>query len=94
MRIVARVSAKPDQVDAVREILLRLIQPSRDEPGCINYLLLQNEVDATDFTFVELWRDRAAFDAHLETPHFKAAAAGLLGRITAPPDIRRYHVVV
>lgn len=94
MRIVARVAAKPDQVDAVREILLGLIQPTRDEPGCINYLLLQNETDPTDFTFVELWRDRSAFEAHLETPHFKAAAARLQDKVASPPDIRRYHVVV
>lgn len=51
------------------------------------------ETDPTDFTFVELWRDRSAFEALLETAHFKAAAR-LRGKVASPPGIRRYHVVV
>jgi quinol monooxygenase YgiN len=94
MRVVARVQANADQVEAVRQILVGLIQPTRDEPGCMNYMLLQNEGDPTDFTFVELWRDAAAFKAHLETAHFKSAAERLNGLTRAAPDIRRYHVVV
>jgi quinol monooxygenase YgiN len=89
MHIVARITARPDRVDAVREALLALVPPTRAEPGCLEYRLLQSEEAPTDFTFVERWRDRAAFEAHLATPHFRAAAARLADVVAAPPDIRR-----
>lgn len=93
MRVVARIIAKPEHVEPVKEILQGLIQPSRDEPGCLNYLLMQNLGDPTDFTFVELWRDVKAFEGHLGTAHVKNALARMDGLLQAPPDIRRYHVV-
>lgn len=93
MRVVAHVVARPGKEEEVRGVLSSLIQPSRDERGCLSYTLLQNQVDPTDFTFVETWRDAADFDAHLETPYFKRAVSALSELIAGPPDIRRYHVV-
>jgi quinol monooxygenase YgiN len=93
LRIVARITAKPDTVSQVREVLLGLVQPTRDERGCLSYTLLQNESDPADFTFVETWLDRKAFESHLETAHFKAAAAKLAPLAASPTDIRQYHVV-
>lgn len=93
MRIVARVVARPGKEEEVRAILCGLIQPSKDERGCLSYTLLQNQIDPTDFTLVETWRDAADFDAHLETPHFKRAASEITELVVEPLDIRRYHVV-
>ena len=55
IRIVARVVANPDSVDQVRSILSNLVDPTRNESGCISYELLQNRTDQTDFTFIEEW---------------------------------------
>ena len=65
IRIVARVVANRDSVDQVRSILSDLVEPTRNESGCISYELLQNRTDQTDFTFVEEWESDAAIDAHL-----------------------------
>jgi quinol monooxygenase YgiN len=85
--------ANPDSVDRVRSILLGLVGPTRAEPGCITYELLQNRHDPTDFTFVEEWEGDAALDAHLSTEHIKDALSKLPGLLAAEPDIRRYSVV-
>ena len=45
IRIVARVIAKPESVDQVRSILSDLVEPTRNESGCISYELLQNRTD-------------------------------------------------
>lgn len=93
LHVVARVIARPETVDTLRSVLSALIEPTRKEPGCIAYHLLENRSDPTDFTFVEIWSDGDALDAHLQTEHFLAAAALLPDLVAAEPDIRRYSVV-
>ena len=93
LRVVARAVARPDKIDELRSTLLALIEPTRQEPGCIRYEMLQNNSDPTDFTFVEEWESDAALNAHLETDHFKEVAAKLPDLIVGQPDIRRYSVV-
>lgn len=92
VRVVARIVAKPDKVDELREVLARLIEPTHAEPGCIQYEMLQNNADPTDFTFVEHWESDASLDAHLASEHLQAALADLPQLISGEPDIRRYHV--
>ena len=79
IRIVAKVVAKPESVDQVCSILSDLVEPTRNELGCINYELLQNRTDQTDFTFVEEWESDAAIDAHLTTKHIRDALMKLPG---------------
>lgn len=93
IRIVARIIANWNSVDQVRSILNDLVEPTRNELGCISYELLQNRTDQTDFTFVEEWESDAALDAHLTTKHIKDARTKLPGLVSGEPDIRRYSVV-
>ena len=53
LRVVARVVARPGKVEELQALLRGLIEPTRREPGCVTYELLQNTADPTDFTFVE-----------------------------------------
>ena len=93
IRIVARVVANPDSVDQVRSILSNLVDPTRNESGCISYELLQNRTDQTDFTFIEEWESDSTIDAHLTTKHIKDALTQLPGLVSDESDIRRYSVV-
>ncbi|EKD78137.1 MAG: antibiotic biosynthesis monooxygenase [uncultured bacterium] len=40
------------------------------EPGCVRFDLLENPTDVNVFYLIEAYEDEAAFDAHLNTPHF------------------------
>ncbi|MBF2008123.1 MAG: antibiotic biosynthesis monooxygenase [Chlorogloeopsis fritschii C42_A2020_084] len=93
IRVVARIIALPDKVEALKAVLLELIEPTRQEYGCIKYELLQNQSDPTDFTFVEEWASNHALDAHLASTHIEKAVAQLDGLVAAEPDIRRYHLL-
>lgn len=93
IRIVARIIALPNKVEELKAVLLELIEPSRQEAGAIEYKLLQNQDDPTDFTFIEEWTSDEALNTHLNSPHFQAGAAKLEGLLTAAPDIRRYHLL-
>ena len=93
LRVVARITARPDTVAETQALLTGLIAPTRAEDGCISYMLLQNNADLADFTFVEEWESGAALDAHLRTPHLAAALEKIPALLAAAPDIRRYSVV-
>ena len=67
--VVARIVAKPESVEIVREGLTSLLEPTRAEAGCILYELMQNRSDPTDFTFYEEWTDEASLNAHGATVH-------------------------
>ena len=93
VRVVARIVARPGKVEELRAVLQGLVGPTRKEPGCVTYELLQNKTDLTDFTFVEEWRSEEELDAHLQSPHLQEARVRLPDLATADPDIRRYSVV-
>lgn len=90
VRVVARLTAKPDKVEELKAILLSIIEPSRKEAGCNSYELLQNSADDTDFTFVESWASAAALEAHMKAPHLGAALGKVGDLLGGAPDIRRY----
>lgn len=93
VRVVARLIAFPNKVEEVKAFLLGLLQPTRQEAGCIKYELLQNQSDPTDFTFVEEWESHSALDAHLASDHIQAAIARVPELIAEGSDIRCYTLL-
>jgi quinol monooxygenase YgiN len=94
IRVVARIVALPDKIELLKAVLLQLIEPTRKENGCIQYELMQNQADPTDFTFVEKWTSKEALEAHLASEHIQNAIAKIEGLVAANPDIRVYDRVM
>ena len=42
----------------------------RDEPGCRRFDVLTSDKDPDHILLYEIYDDRAAFEAHIKTPHF------------------------
>jgi quinol monooxygenase YgiN len=55
--------------------LLRLVAPTRQEEGCIEYRLHQDNGNPALFLFYENWVDAACLEKHLNTARFKAYLA-------------------
>ena len=70
--LTAIVKARPGQEEAVKEVLLGMVEPTRKEPGCLCYNLHQSKSDKTQFMFYKQWASKEALDAHSKTPHMKA----------------------
>lgn len=75
--LTAMVKAKPGQEEAVKEVLMDLVEPTRKESGCLCYNLHQSKSDKGLFMFYEQWASQAAIDAHGQTPHMKALGGKL-----------------
>jgi quinol monooxygenase YgiN len=46
----------------------------RDEPGCLMFNIAQDDADPNVLHLFEVYRDDAAVEAHVATPHFKRFA--------------------
>jgi quinol monooxygenase YgiN len=79
--VVAKIVAKQEYIGSVRSELLTLITPTRNEEGCIDYTLHQDNDDPAVFVFYENWSSAAAIENHLNTPHYRAYARALDGLI-------------
>ena len=93
VRVLARITARPDKIEELRSLLLDLVKETRKEKGCISYQLLQNKADPGDFTFVEEWEDDSVIDTHFTTAHVQDAFSKAASLLAKEPDIRRYDVI-
>lgn len=70
--IFVTINIKPAHIDEFKEASLGDAHgATRDEPGCFRFDMLQNAEIPSRFHLYEVYRDEAAFEDHLETPHFK-----------------------
>jgi quinol monooxygenase YgiN len=75
LTILAKIVAKKDCVESLKNELLRLVAPTRQEEGCIEYRLHQDNDNPAVFLFYENWANAACLDQHMNTARFKAYLA-------------------
>lgn len=71
-----RMKFAPEDRDDVGEILRQLTEASRQEPGCVSYIPHRVEGEPDAVVIYEQYKDRAAADAHRQSPHFARYAVG------------------
>jgi quinol monooxygenase YgiN len=59
--------------------------------GCLHYAFVADLEDDCLFTCVEQWRDRAALEAHLASPHMAALDRVLAGSAEGPATIQVFE---
>ena len=64
--------AAPGREEEVANQLKALVAPTRNEAGCLKYLLHRDPENAGKFMFYEEFADESALQAHVQTPHFQA----------------------
>ncbi len=74
LTVIAHLRALDGQIEETKAFLTGLIEPTRQEPGCVEYWLHQDNDDPAEFTFYENWTNREEWDKHMELPHLQAFA--------------------
>ena len=85
--VIARIVAQPGADGQMAEVLAELARATRTESGCASYDVFQADGQPGLFYTVEVWKDKAAADAHMTTPHLAAAFAKAGPLLAAPPEI-------
>ncbi len=69
LTIVAKILAKPEKRELVKSELLKLIDITKAEKGCLNYDLHQDNENENLFLFFENWETRDLWQNHMNTTH-------------------------
>lgn len=59
------------QIPLVRELMIRMGQLSRAEPGCLRYEVCHSQSDRSRFLLCERWESQGAWEHHRTLPPFK-----------------------
>src|SRR5215218_2861589 len=74
--VCAKWIAKEGEEDAVASAVSQLVGPSRAEPGILLYQPHRDPEDPKVFFFYEQYRDADAYQAHVDSEHFKTLGFG------------------
>jgi quinol monooxygenase YgiN len=69
--VVAKVIAKSESIETVKTELIKILAPTRQEEGCIEYNLHQDNENPALFIFYETWENLSCLENHMNTDHFK-----------------------
>ncbi len=71
LTVIATVKVKTDQRDFVRDEIIKLLVPTRQEEGCMNYFLHEDNANPNCFVMYETWANRELWQKHLESTHMQ-----------------------
>lgn len=80
---VANIYANSDKIELVKTELLKLVEITRAEKGCIQYDLHQDDENPAHFLFFENWESRDLWQTHMNAPHLAAYMAATEGAVDA-----------
>jgi quinol monooxygenase YgiN len=84
--VVATITPKADQVDAVRAAILAAVPKVHAEPGCELYALHEG---VGSFVMVERWESPEALEVHGRAEALTTLGGALADKLAAPLDVRR-----
>ena len=88
--VVATITPKPDQVEAVREAILAAVPKVHAEPGCELYAVHEGR---GEFVMVERWESPEALKVHGSAEALTTLGGQLQGLLDGPLDVRRLTAV-
>lgn len=89
LTLVVAIRAKEGQAEALQAALQKLVAPTAQEKGCINYVLHRSLDDPTTFVFYENWETEEDWRNHDSAPHV-AEFRKQEDRLVA--EVRRYNL--
>ena len=87
--LVVTMYPKPEQREAFLQGITEDARASlSNEPGCLRFDVMQDTEDPDQFHLTEAYRDQAAFEEHLRTPHVQRLREAIKDLMAQPPTTR------
>ena len=85
--IIAKLPVKEDKVEeAIAAIKEFMVQVAKEE-GTLSYTLNRDPKNLNTLVFMERYKDKAALDAHMASPHFQAFLAKGMPMLAGQPEM-------
>lgn len=91
--VVTYIDVFPQFAATTSAALKQLAVDSLKDAGAVRFEVFRDIERTNHFTIVEVWRDRAAYDAHLQQPNTKLFREKVQPGLGGPLDTRLYIVV-
>lgn len=91
IHVVATAVAKPERVDEVYAKLQTLVEPIRNDPGCLSVWFVVSVDNPAEMVFIEEWKDQAAFERHLADPVITKGVEAVVDGLAEPLGLKRYR---
>ncbi len=91
--LTATLHARPEKRAELVALLASFVEPSRSEPGCVEYHFHVSADDPNLFYFYENWVTRADLDRHLELPYQKSWFGRHDEFLTRPAELKFYDML-
>jgi len=93
LHVVTYVDVYPNFADNTAKLLQQFAADNRKEAGFVRFEALRDVARANHFAIVEVWKSRAAYEAHSAAPHTKAFRDQLQQGLGSPFDERLYNAL-
>jgi quinol monooxygenase YgiN len=91
--VFVRFHACEGEEQAVREALLEVAGPSREEAGCLSFQVFRSIRDPRLFYIHSRWVDEAAFQKHAELPHTVKFLKRVDSLLDQPREVARTEMI-
>ncbi|AHV92728.1 putative quinol monooxygenase [Bordetella holmesii] len=93
LHVIASFAARPESFKQVRELLISLIEPIRQDPGCIQCDLVTSADRPLELLFVEQWRGAPELERHLADPGIASVVQQAAPMLARPFSLERFTPV-
>ena len=90
---ILHAKTRPEKAEAFEALFRAYVEPSRAEPGCIEYHMLRDQQDPSLFIFYEIWESQAHLDTHSNLAHMKAFFDKRMDYLERDFEIRRIDML-
>jgi len=87
LTVVAIFKVGREKEDVLKHELNELAQATRQEQGCLSYILHSAFEKTGHYMVYENWRSREDFERHLQTTHFNTALAKAAELLDEPAQV-------
>jgi quinol monooxygenase YgiN len=91
LTVVVRIKAKAGLEGRVKQELIKLLAPTRAEPGCINFDLHQAADDPALFLVHENWVSEEALQQHFKMAYLRAWLGEAEALLAEPMELTRWY---
>ena len=90
IKIIARRLVREDCIEEYLRMTPELVAASQAEAGCITYTLNRCVENPRLFSFIEIWKDQAAIEAHNASEHFTRIVPQLASLVEINYPVEHY----
>ena len=91
--VVTYVDVFPNFAAETAKLLQQFAEDSRKDPGSVRFEVMRDIERANNFTIVEAWQTRQAYEAHQGLAHTKTFREKIQPGLVSPFDERMYFML-